>query len=100
VGNGCTLKQQVRLLDTTSMRALVVESSATGEIALTMKNLTATQFKQINRLDESSTLGGAFSFKGLAEALIQHLTCSHNQQFGAGCMAFVGGDRIFIEDSE
>jgi hypothetical protein len=80
------------------MRLLVITSSPSDEIHLTLQNLTASGFKQ-TVIAAASHLGGAFQFTSLALALVQHLTCVNNKEYGGGCMAFIGGDLIFIEDS-
>ena len=80
------------------MRPLVITSSSAGEIHLVLKNLTAAGFKQKSFVLAES-MGGAFQFTSLASALLQHLTCRDNTEYGAGCVAFMGGDMISIEDS-
>ena len=81
------------------MRPLVITSSLTHEIHLQIQNITVTGFKQ-NSPAYAKKLGGAFSFTRLASGLIQHLSCSDNSEFSAGCIAFIGGENIFIEDSQ
>jgi hypothetical protein len=90
---------QVRAFDTTSMRPLVLVSSTTEEISLTMRNLTVSGFKQLV-LQDAVHIGGAFSFTNLALGVIEFLNCKDNQEYSGGCMVFVGGQRIYIEDSE
>lgn len=81
------------------MRPLVLAASAVDELHLTMRNLTVSGFGP-RLLRDSSRLGGALSFTDLASGLLQHVVCRDNQEFGAGCVAFVGGNKIFVEDSQ
>ena len=80
------------------MRLLVVTSSPTDEVHLSFKNMTIRKFRQPQRALAKS-LGGALEFNSLASAILQHIICEENFEFGGGCVAFRGGSRMNIEDS-